>query len=265
MNRRIGLIALAVVLALAGTIAVYSYAHNADTRAVDATRAAHVLIAQKSVPPGTSWSDAVKGGYFSEERVPLNTAPSSAVGSLDDSIPLDEVTTAAIASGQIVVRPMFAAKGSATGILAIPKGKMAVSITLPSNADAAGFIQNGSDVAIYSTFKLDKDSVKGTPLAGKHGIGGTDLYTTKLLLPRVAVIATSQDSPSDLNGGKSTSTLTTNVLVTLAVTQAEAERLILSQQIGQLYLALLSDSSVTAPSGGVLNTLIIHPAPIFVR
>jgi pilus assembly protein CpaB len=80
------------------------------------------------------------------------------------------------------------------------------------------------------------------------------------------VIATSQDAPSDVSGGKSSNNNSTkNVLVTLAVTQQDAERLILSQQIGQVYLALLSDSSVTAPDGGVLNTAIFKPTPVFVK
>ena len=49
MNRRIVLIAVAVVLALFGTFAVYSYAHNADERAVAGGRAVKVLIATKRV------------------------------------------------------------------------------------------------------------------------------------------------------------------------------------------------------------------------
>jgi pilus assembly protein CpaB len=265
MNRRIGLIVLAIVLALVGTVAVYSYAHNADKRAVDATRSASVLYANKKIPSGTSWGDAVKGDYFTQEKVPVDAAPSTAVTDTAESIPLAEVATADISSGQIVVRPMFGAKTAATGILAIPKGKMAVSVTLPANADAAGFVQSGSQVAIYSTFKLDKGQSSTLPKGGATG-GGTDLYATKLLLPRVDVIATSQDAPSDLNGGKpSNNTSTTNVLVTVALTQADAERMILAQQIGQLYLALLSDSSVTAADGGVLNSAVFQPTPIFAK
>ncbi len=60
MNRRIVLIAVAVVLALFGTFAVYSYAHNADERAVAGGRAVKVLIATKRVAAGTTWADAVK-------------------------------------------------------------------------------------------------------------------------------------------------------------------------------------------------------------
>lgn len=262
MNRRISLIALAVVLAVGGTVAVYSYAHNADKRAVAATRSISVLYAQKQIPKGTSWHDAVAAGYFAQERVPEDAAPSTALASTQAAVPSDQVATADIASGQIVVRPMFGAKTSTTGILQIPAKDIAVSVKLPANADVAGFVQSGSQVAIYSTFQVSKPS-SATP-NGVYG-GGTDVYATKLLLPRVDVLATSQDAPSALNGDKSANNSTNNVLVTLALSQQDAEKLILAQQIGQLYLGLLSSSSVTAPDAGVYNVVTFKPAPIFVK
>src|SRR4051794_15679252 len=112
MNRRVLLIALAVVLALVGTGVIYAYVHNADERAVDSTRAAKVLVAVHAVPAGTTWNEAVKGNYFKVQSVPVDSAPSLALSSTDASVPLDEVAAASIASGQIVLRPMFAAKTS---------------------------------------------------------------------------------------------------------------------------------------------------------
>jgi pilus assembly protein CpaB len=267
MNRRIALVAVAVVLALVGTFAVYNYAHHADQRAVAKTRSATVLVAQKAVPAGTSWGDVLKGNYLQQEKVPVDSAPSSAISSLAASVPVEEVATADISAGQIVLRQTFGEKSVTTGILAIPGGKLAISVTMASNADVAGFVQNGSEVAIFTTFKLAPAKTSaGTPAASTGAVGGTDLYATKLLFARVDVIATSQAPPGDLNGGKTNATGTGNgVLVTLALTQAEAERIILAQQVGQLYLGLLSNTSVTAADGGVTNVAAFKPAPIFVK
>lgn len=261
MNRRIALIAIAVLLALVGTFAVYSYAHNADKRAVDATKAAQVLIAQKQVPAGTTWSEAVKGGYFSQERIPATAAPASAVASTNAAISGDEVATADIASGQIVLRPMFGVKVPATGVLAIPTGMQALAVSLPSNADVAGFVESGSEIAIYTTFKLND---KSTTSSANGALGGADLMATKLLLPRISVIATSQGAPSDVTGKGANGSAGT-VMVTLAVTQDQAQRIILAQQVGSLYLALLSDTSVTNPGGGTVNLGTFKPVPIFVN
>lgn len=265
MNRRIGLVAAAIVLALIGTLAVYSYAHNADKRAVARTRAASVLITQKRVPAGTSWQDAIKGGYFKQEKIPVDSAPSNALSSLDASVPIDDVANADIAAGQVVVRPMFGSQSAVTGALPIPKGDIAVSVSLAQNAAAAGYIQYQSQVAVFGTYKLQK--LPGEAAASGQVGNDNNLYTTKLLLPRVTVIATSQQAPTAVNGKGDTNNNggNGNVLITLALNQQQAEKLILSQQVGQLYLALLSNDSVTADDPGALSAGIFSPTPIFLK
>lgn len=266
MTRRIGLVALAVVLALAGTLAVYTYARHADQRAVAATTATTVVVAQKQVPAGTSWTDAVKGSYLTTEKVPTDAAPASALRQLSAPIPSAEVASADIGAGQIVVREMFGAKTATTGPLQIPKGDIAISVALPNSAEVAGYVQSGSQVAIFTTFKV-VPVAKKTPTTVT---GGADVYSTKLLLPRVDVLAVSQSAGSDLNGSQGTSggvssTSTDNILVTLAMSQQDAERVLLGQQIGQLYLGLLSQNSATAPDAGVSNSVVFKPTPIFVK
>lgn len=265
MNRRILIVALAVVLALVGTGAVFSYVKGADNRALAKTRAAKVVIADKRVPAGTTWQDVLKGGYLHADNVPADTVPADALADLNAPIGTDQVAGADIAAGQIVLREMFGPKTSVTGVLAIPKGKIAVTVSMPSNADAAGFVQPSSEVAIFSTFKLAAD--KAGQVTHTPTIGGTDLYATKLLLPRIEVLATSQNAPGDLNGGKKATANAGGgtVLVTLALTQQEAERVILAQQVGELYLGLLSDTSVTNPDGGTLGAAQFTPTPIFVN
>jgi pilus assembly protein CpaB len=239
MNRRIMLIALAVVLALIGTGVVYAYVHNADERAVESTRSAKVLVAVHAVPAGTTWNEAVKADYFQVQRVPVDSAPSLALSSTDASIPLDEVASATIASGQVVLRPMFAPKSSAIGVLPIPAKQLAVSFNISGPAAVAGFVQPQSEIAVFTTYKLSGDS----SAADKNGASG---QATKLLFARVLVLATSQAAPGTLDrasGGGG--------LITIALTQEQAERLILASQTSTLYLGLLSDTSVTNADTGV--------------
>lgn len=264
MNRRIGLIALAVVLALIGTIAVYSYAHNADQRAISKTRSATVLYATKQIPAGTTWSDVLKGDYVAQEKLPVESAPSTALQNDNASIPLSQVAAGDVPAGQVVIREMFGERQVATGPLAIPKGQQAVSVAVPANADAGAYVQPGSEVAVYVTSKVTK--LGGSPNTTGVG-GGTDVYVTKLLLPRVSVLATSQGAPTDLTGAQSaTSTNTTDTIrLTLALDERDAQRVILGQQIGQLYVALLTSSSVSETDGGTINVIRTKPTPIFVR
>jgi pilus assembly protein CpaB len=266
MNRRIGLIALAVVLGLIGTFAVYSYAHNADKRAIARTRSTTVLYASKDVPVGTKWKDAVNGGYFTQQRVPVEAAPTTAIPNIAASVPNADVATTEIHAGQIVVREMFGIQEATTGILPIPKGMQAVSVSMPASSEAAGFVEPGSQVAVYVTSKLKGAPASVAKASLDNPSGQSDLFITKLLLARVNVIATSAGPPTTLTGKNSSSSSTTTestVMVTFALDQKSAERLILGQTIGQLYMALLNNDSVVAPDPGQLNVGDVNPAPIF--
>jgi pilus assembly protein CpaB len=263
MNRRIVLIAVAVVLALFGTFAVYSYAHNADERAVAGGRAVKVLIATKRVAAGTSWADAVKGGTMSVQNMPASSAPNSALTSLSAGVANTAVAQSDIAPGQVVLREAFGAATPQTGVLAIPKGKIAISVSLGSDADVAGYVSPQSQVIVFVTSALKEPA--GTK-NNKLATAGDTLSVTRTVVSRASVIATSAAAPTDTvgktaDGGSSQGA----VLITLALSQSDAQRVIMSQNAGQLYLGLLSDTSVVTQDGGVVNAGAFHPAPIWVK
>lgn len=268
MNRRILLVGVAVVLALIGTVAVYSYAHNADKRALADTTAKRVLIAHQRIAAGTTWTDAVKDGSLRTENLPANSVPSTALTGLDATVGKDEVATADIAPGQVVLRESFGVKTAETGALTIPKGLLAISVQLSSDADVANYVGVQSEVVIFLTYDLslnDKDPLK-------KQLGDKDPTITRVLVPRVSVIAVSQAPVTSVDGaaGKNNdggSNSGNAVLLTLAVTQSQAEHIILGQKMGQLYLGLLTDTSVTSPDNGTMSVTLgsVRSAPIFVK
>ena len=266
MNRRIALIAVATMLALIGTFAVYNYAHGADKRAIAGSQTTQVLVAKKRVPAGTTWGAAAADGLLSQENVPANSAPQTALASLESPVSSTDVASADIAPGQIVVREMFGTETADTGVLSIPKGLMALTVSLPSNADVAGYVAPKSEVAIFAIFGLTLP--KDAPASTQNTVG-TSLEGVKLLESPIAVLATSQAAPTAVSPSSSSATSSSSaggtLLVTLAVTQDQAEHILLAQQTGQLYLGLLSATSVTAPDAGVVNIANIAPTPIFVK
>jgi pilus assembly protein CpaB len=261
MNRRIVLIAVAVVLALFGTFAVYSYAHNADERAVAGGRAVKVLIATKRVTAGTSWSDAVKSGNLSVQNVPASSAPQSALSGLDEGIAQTAVAQSDIAPGQVVLREAFGAAASQTGVLGIPAGEIAITVSLGSDTDVAGFVGPHSEVIVFVTGQLSKSNTK------KNQMIGSQPTLTRAVVPRATVIATSAAPPTNLVGKASTDGAASvgTVLVTLALSQTDAERVVLAQKVGQLTLGLLSSTSKVTQDGGQDNTATIPTAPIWAK
>lgn len=252
MNRRVLMIITAVVLALVGTGAVYSYVKHADTRALAGKQPVEVLIVGKRIPAGTSARDVRTGGYLRTDHLPADATPRDSLTTIGADWQ-SEVATADIPAGQVVLREMFGAKVPTTSGLAIPAGKIAVSVKLNVDGDVAGYVQPGSQIAVFDTFiLLDGKSV---PSGSKTSSDKTDNWATKLLLPRVDVLAVSQGPPAGTKAGLADSNTAAGntLLVTVAVDQADAERLIHIAQTGMPYAALLSDSSKSAAAPGVDN------------
>jgi pilus assembly protein CpaB len=118
-----------------------------------------------------------------------------------------------------------------------------VTVQTSAPEQVAGYVQRGSLVSIFLTYKV-LDS-KGEE---------TKIVRTRVLLPQVEVLATggkapAQDAPAAGNAGSGEASL----LVTVAVNQAEAERLIQGLNSGSLYLGLLGDSTTVKPGPGVDN------------
>lgn len=248
MTRRILLIVGAVVLALIGTAAVYDYVKNADNRAIAGKQTVSVLIATKRIPAGTSAADVRNKGYVRSDHLPVDATPQDSVASIETTWD-SQVATADVQPGQVILRAMFGTATPTTSGLTIPGNKVAVTVKLTADADTAGFVQPGSEIAVFNTFIL----VDGHPTAKSASGGGpNDDWATKLLLPRVSVLAVSQAAPTSTKTSNVDSTTgTTSLLVTVAVSQVDAERLILVAQTGMPYAALLSSNSATAPSSGV--------------
>jgi pilus assembly protein CpaB len=261
MKKRIILVAAAVLLAVVGTFAVYSYGKGADSRALKSTKSATALVVTKRIPAGTTWTDVMSGNYFGPQNFPAESVPSSALTTtVDSGINNSEVALADVTPGQFVLREAFGTKTPQTGALTIPKGMVAVSVALPINAEVAGYVGPDAEVSIFVTSKLTSDAKKTQDTAGD------ELDITRLVIPRASVLAVSQAPVKDVEGGGSDSSSSGSPIVTLALTQLDAQRVILSQHVGELYLALLSPSSVvSAADPGVNNLAKLNPIPVFVK
>jgi pilus assembly protein CpaB len=122
-------------------------------------------------------------------------------------------------------------------------------------------------VAIFDTvgFSSAGTITAGPGCTGAHTqIDGT--IKTRVVLTRVLVLSvgtapagTTGTSAASTLSGSSSSSGQAGTLVTLAVTQAQAEQLIQMTETGMPYLALLTTNSHTTSDAGRLLT--VHPAP----
>lgn len=142
--------------------------------------------------------------------------------------------------------PATAAPKARPAGLAIPPGQMAVSVSMSTIGSVAGYVQKNSQIAVFDTYPtLDKD----TSASGLKTVQiKTDDWATTLLVASARVLAVTPHAgtgpaQSDPNAR----------MITVAVSQIDAERLIHVAQTGRLYFALLGTGSKASPDPGIDN------------
>ena len=237
MKRSVLVLGLALLLAVMGTTAVFWYVRGADARAMAGKQVVTVLVADQSVPAGTKAGKAVDTGLLRTEQMPADTVPAGVLSEIPSDL-THLVAVAEIAPGQLVLRSMFGEDRPTTSGLTIPDGKVAVTVELGVPQEVAGYVKPGSEVAVFDTY-TERDG-EGRPTGDGLPMKREDFHATRVLLPKVEVLAVggALAKKSDAAGVQQT-----GVLVTVAVDQRNAERLILRSETGSLHLALLSDTS----------------------
>lgn len=238
MGRRTIILIAAFVIAALGASLVFLYVQGVDQRAQADAEPVKVLTATKTINAGEKVSEAQKAGKFALTEVP---GTSVLAGALTTTDPIaDQVAVTSIVPGEQIIPSKFGGVGSQSRIT-IPDKMMAISVQLTDPQRVAGFVSPGSDVAIFSTTVTGTGDVVTQP-------------TTRLLLPKVQVIAVGQTgvtatTTTDGEGEQTTEAIPTTIL-TLALEQRDAERVILAAGQSELTFALLTDKSTVAPSGG---------------
>lgn len=256
MDRRRLLLILAVFVALIGTALVFLYVQGADKRAQGKFDNVSVLKATANIAAGTKYDDALSSGQIALQEVPKT------------DLSTDAVTTTDALKGKLVVVPIFAGQqiinaqfgntvAQTTSALPIPKGMIAISVNLTDPDRVAGNIQNGSDVAIFVTGTLTNSA---SAAGGASGTTGSGVESTRLLLPKVTVLNVGSPQPpttsttTDQNGTQTTEQLP-RTLLTVAVTQKEAQKVILASKALSLTFGLLTPNSQVRPGPGT-STLV---------
>ena len=238
MGRRTILLIAAILVAAAGTTLVFLYARGADARALGDQKLVEVLIATKPVAAGTSVAAAQSAGSFEKRGVAANSVVTQALA--DTSSVADLTFLTAVVPGEQLLRTKVGQPQDQVR-LPIPNGKLGISLQLDDPARVADFVAPGSEVVIFTTIASTSN-------------GGSGEAETRLLLPRITVLAvgattTQSTTVQSTDGQQQTSTVPKTIL-TLALTQVEAQKVVFASQNGQMYFGLLTETSKVAPAEG---------------
>lgn len=240
MGRRTLLLIAAVVVAALGAGMIFLYVQGINDRAVADQDLVKVLTATDVIAAGENVDDATAAG-----KLELSEMPKAALldGALTSTASIQgQISLSTILPKEQIVSSKFGAAGTEQTIT-IPDGTMAVSVQLTDPARVAGFINPGAKVAVFAsgTAATANSDTSTDPTAG-----GTGTFT-QLLLPSVDVIGVGtttvlSTTTTDETGAATTEQLP-KTLLTLALTQDQAQRVIFASNNGQLSLGLLNDTS----------------------
>lgn len=235
-RRRILVVAAALVAAL-GAVMVFLYVRGADTRAEDRFQTTDVLVATQPIQVGETIEAASNAGKITKKPVTNDSLlPDHQV---DLSALAGKVALTPIYPGEQIIASKFGTAVAPTSALQIPDDKIAISVNLTDPARVAGFVNPGSKVAIFLN---GTDPKQGKPF-------------TQLLLPDVTVIGVGSTTPvstttTDQTGAQTTEQLP-RTLLTLAVSQDEAQKVLFSQGNGELAFGLLPTDGKASVKTGV--------------
>jgi pilus assembly protein CpaB len=231
MTTRIIAVVLAAVLAVVGAVLLISYVRGADDRAFDGAQLTQVLIVKNEIPAGTSGSEL--GTTVDLKSVPIAYVAEGAI--TDVSALKGLVAAVSLEPGEQVLASRFVDPekfGADGGTAAVPKGLQQITLSLDAQRVVGGTLVAGDLVGVYGSLQTDNlDSAR------------TQLVESKVLVTSVV---------HDGSGDPATTQASGAILVSLAVSADQAQRIIYQLEFGTVYLSLQS-KDVTPPTGGAVT------------
>ena len=241
MKSRRAMNIVAIVFALIAGVVVFAYTSAADRRALQGQEPRDVVVSTGVVPLGTTLGQALTDGLVELTRVPAKSLPVGAVTSVT-AANRDLYALAAVPAGQVLLEANFGPELPQVGGLRVQAGELALTVELNDPARVADFLNPGSEIAIFATSEVLN-----------LGTGAT-ISTTRIIVSPATVLAIgSTTNTSEEPADQTPEAAERKALVTVSVTQAEAERIVHAVQTGKLYLGLLGEGTVVVSPPVITN------------
>lgn len=223
-SRIVGAI-VAVLLAVVGAVLLVQYVSTSEQRAMAGTETETVLVVRDglSVPEGTPAEGLVD--FVSAEAVPAKVVPADAMASLGEVA--GQVTSVELVAGEQLLSSRFVdpAEIEDEQLVEVPEGMQEVTILLEPQRVVGGQLAAGDTVGVFISLEGGTTAI---PESATHLTMHKVLVTNIQGLPVVA---------EETNAPSSTPVPPGSVLVTVARTGADAEKLVFAQEFGRIWLS----------------------------
>lgn len=252
MRRKLVMIVAALACGVLGTGLLINFVKGAESRALEGVELVDVYVATGSIPSGTSVDEMIRLNLIGETEVPAEVRPASAIVSLDQVA--GKVAATDLVAGEQLVLGRFIEVGdfdSHPSTVDVPDGM--VEITIPTSADRVlgGLVTPGERVMVIATFPAEtydenQQIVDGVPVtvpnAAEETIAVpavTHVLMHKVLLTEVQVdtLPLARDDTQITGPPGPILSSSNSVVLTVALTPADAERLVFAMEFASLWFA----------------------------
>lgn len=248
-------IIVGLVLALVAAFLLWRYVDAADERAFEGAELVDVFVAVEAVPEGTTGQRALQQNLIDAEQVPNEFRPEAAVTTLDEIS--DLAARDPILSGTILQLGMFADPTDVTTDFDLQEDEVAISLQVGIPEGVAGNLSQGDTVGVIT--HIDASITATALIPGEEGEGQqiqqSEFEETRAeYITDAEILAIGQRStaPVDEEGQAAPVPGSENaVLVTLAVTREESERLVFANNEGVFHFTLLPEGAEVGDTPGV--------------
>ncbi|MGY2004197.1 Flp pilus assembly protein CpaB [Blastococcus sp. SYSU DS1024] len=243
MRRRLLATAVALALVVAGTVVLVGYVRGAENRALAGVQTVEVLVAEALIPAGTPGS--ALGELVGIELLPAKAALPGRVTDL--AALADRVATVDLAPGEQLLDSRFvrAEERQVPGTVPVPEGMQEVSIVLEPQRAVGGRLTAGDTVGVFVSMSGDAG---GTTHAVLHEVLVTQVQGAPAPVAPPADGATPAVSAPAPSG---------SLMVTFAVTAAQAEAVVFAAEHASVWLSL------EPPDPDVSRTQVLTPDTIY--
>ncbi len=263
MGRRTIAIIAAAILALGAAGLVWWYSGSVRTKVSEGEETQTVLIAREDVAARTKGDVIVQKGLVESTPVPKRLV---APGALTDATALQGmVLISAVAKGQQLVSSQVGTPEAQGTVYQIKKGMRAISVPIERSRALGGEIKAGDRVDVVATFDYEKINRAGADSSlllsqaesdrikqeTKFDAAQSQGDVTRVALQQIQVLSIDPLPGAGSQGGLGGSGNSSKIdepVITLMVTPQEAEILVLAQEIGTIWFALVPSDDTDKPA-----------------
>ena len=257
MRSRGLVVALALLLAVGATAAVFLYVNGVKDNALSSGEVTTVIVSTQVIPANSSLNPLIDNGVFVERNIPKDAAVEGAITTLDQ-LRNKTAISPILANEQIPAERLSGGQQAQGGALGICDSCVALSVNVDAPNGVAGNVHAGDSITLYGTFEgLKVFNSTRTLLQALQGKGGAPQQAsttsptvefppfTMTLEPTVKVLQivnpTSSSSSSESTDQKA---INGNITATLDVPKEDAEFIVHAAEKGDLWFGLLPPDQV---------------------